>query len=69
MFFPENWELMKDTPSAEAVLKIWHLDRLDKKTKGPHLHSTINIHTGSQPFPVVLRHFGTNIDFRIRSTR
>src|SRR5579871_4794323 len=44
---------MKDIPNAEAVLKVWHLDRLDQKTKAPHLHTTINVHTGSQPFPVL----------------
>jgi len=39
-------------PNTDAVMKIWHLDKLDKKTKGPQLQSTINIHTGSHPFPV-----------------
>ena len=39
-------------PNTDAVMKIWHLDKLDKKTKGPQLQSTINIHAGSHPFPV-----------------
>lgn len=53
----------------DAVLKIWHLDRLDKKTKGPHLQSTVNIQTGS-PFPVLpMSRTLVDIDFGICSTR
>jgi hypothetical protein len=48
----------EDTALADAVLKIWMLDKHDKKTKGPQLLTTITINTPSPPFPVtpVLSH-------------
>jgi len=39
--------------TPDSILKIWQLDKIDKKTKGPHLQATINITPGSEPFPVL----------------
>ena len=38
--------------SNEPVLKVWSLDRLDKKTGTPKCLSSLGIHNGRKQFPV-----------------
>jgi hypothetical protein len=38
--------------STEPLLKVWALDKLDKKTGVPKCLSQLNVHNGRKPFPV-----------------
>jgi len=38
--------------SNEPVLKVWALDKLEKKTGSPKCQSTLSIHNGRKQFPV-----------------
>ncbi|KAF2266994.1 vacuolar protein sorting-associated protein 11 [Lojkania enalia] len=38
--------------SNEPVLKVWALDKLDKKTSFPRCQSTLTIHNGRKQFPI-----------------
>ena len=38
--------------SNEPVLKVWALDKAEKKTGGPKCLSTLDIHNGRKQFPV-----------------
>jgi hypothetical protein len=38
--------------STEPLLKVWALDKLEKKTGSPRCQSQLNIHNGRKPFPV-----------------
>ena len=38
--------------SNEPVLKVWALDKLEKKTGTPRCQCTLNIHNGRKQFPV-----------------
>ena len=38
--------------SSEPVLKVWALDKLDKKTGAPKCLSTLEIQNGRRMFPV-----------------
>ena len=40
--------------SNEPVLKVWALDKLEKKTGAPRCQVTLNIHNGRKQFPVSL---------------
>jgi hypothetical protein len=43
--------------SNDPVLKVWALDKLEKKTGTPTCQVTLNIHNGRKQFPVSrLRH-------------
>ena len=43
--------IAEDLPN-EPVLKVWALDKLEKKTGIPRCQSTLNVHNGRKPFPV-----------------
>lgn len=43
--------IAEDLPN-EPVLKVWALDKLDKKTGGPRCLSTVTVQNGRRPFPV-----------------
>lgn len=34
------------------IIKLWSLDKRDKKTNDPHLHSTVNVSNGDNTFPI-----------------
>lgn len=38
--------------SNEPVLKVWSLDKIDKKTGAPKCLSSLGIHNGRKQFPV-----------------
>jgi hypothetical protein len=38
--------------SNEPVLKVWALDKVEKRTGSPRCQSTLNIHNGRKQFPV-----------------
>jgi hypothetical protein len=40
--------------SNEPILKVWALDKLEKKTGIPRCTSTLSIHNGRKQFPVSL---------------
>jgi vacuolar protein sorting-associated protein 11 len=40
--------------SNEPVLKVWALDKLEKKTSTPRCQSTLSIHNGRKQFPVCI---------------
>lgn len=39
--------------SNEPTLKVWALDKAEKKTGGPKCLSTLSIHNGRKQFPVL----------------
>ena len=39
---------------SEPLLKVWALDKIEKKTGVPQCLSSINIQNGRRPFPVWL---------------
>lgn len=41
----------EDLPN-EPVLKVWALDKVEKKTGMPRCESTLSINNGRKPFPV-----------------
>lgn len=41
----------EDLPS-EPVLKVWALDKTEKRTEGPKCLCTVNVQNGRKPFPV-----------------
>jgi vacuolar protein sorting-associated protein 11 len=43
--------IAEDLPN-EPILKVWALDKLEKKTGVPRCQSTLSIHNGRKPFPV-----------------
>lgn len=43
--------IAEDLPN-EPVLKVWALDKLDKKTGAPRCLSTVTVQNGRRPFPV-----------------
>ena len=43
--------IAEDLPN-EPVLKVWALDKLEKKTGIPRCQSTLTIHNGRKPFPI-----------------
>ncbi|KAF2089012.1 vacuolar protein sorting-associated protein 11 [Saccharata proteae CBS 121410] len=43
--------IAEDLPN-EPILKVWALDKLEKKTGIPKCQSTLSIHNGRKPFPV-----------------
>ncbi len=43
--------ISEDLPN-DPVLKVWALDKEEKKTKGPKCLCTIGIQNGRKPFPV-----------------
>jgi vacuolar protein sorting-associated protein 11 len=45
--------IAEDMPH-EPVLKVWALDKLEKKTGIPRCVSTLSINNGRKPFPVSL---------------
>lgn len=38
--------------STEPLLKVWALDKLEKKSGSPRCQSQLSIHNGRKPFPV-----------------
>ena len=38
--------------SNEPILKVWALDKTDKKTGIPRCQSTLSVHNGRKPFPI-----------------
>jgi hypothetical protein len=38
--------------SNEPVLKVWALDKVEKRTNAPRCQSTLNIHNGRKQFPI-----------------
>jgi len=43
--------IAEDLPN-EPVLKVWALDKVDKKTGMPRCQSTLSINNGRKPFPI-----------------
>ncbi|KAF2761758.1 vacuolar protein sorting-associated protein 11 [Pseudovirgaria hyperparasitica] len=43
--------IAEDSPK-EPVLKVWALDKVEKKTGMPRCQSTLTIHNGRRPFPI-----------------
>ncbi|KAK8216435.1 hypothetical protein IWZ01DRAFT_431451 [Phyllosticta capitalensis] len=43
--------IAEDLPN-EPTLKVWALDKLEKKTSIPRCQSTLTIHNGRKPFPI-----------------
>ncbi|KAF2460758.1 vacuolar protein sorting protein 11 [Lineolata rhizophorae] len=43
--------IAEDMPN-EPTLKVWALDKLEKKTGMPRCQSTLHIHNGRKPFPI-----------------
>jgi vacuolar protein sorting-associated protein 11 len=46
--------ISEDLPN-DPVLKVWALDKEEKKTKGPKCLCTIGVQNGRRPFPVRTR--------------
>jgi hypothetical protein len=45
--------IAEDLPS-EPVLKVWALDKIEKKTGTPRCLSTLSVQNGRRPYPVGL---------------
>jgi hypothetical protein len=45
-------KLSQEDLSNEPVLKVWALDKTEKKTGNPRCQSTVSIHNGRKQFPV-----------------
>jgi len=45
--------------SHEPILKVWALDKTEKKTGAPKCLSTLNIQNGRKPFPVSYKDQGS----------
>ena len=43
--------IMEDL-SSEPVLKVWALDKLDKKTGAPRCQSSLTVNNGRKKYPV-----------------
>ena len=43
--------IAEDLPN-EPVLKVWALDKIEKKTGAPRCLSTVSVQNGRRPFPV-----------------
>lgn len=52
--------LAEDLPN-EPVLKVWALDKIEKKTGAPRCLSTLSVQNGRRPYPV--RSLGSSIYF------